>query len=74
MSRWNRIILLLACCAAFAGCSTQDTTGAVSVDPATCRDTCEDLYNPCLQNCNVDNQICPEECVDTLASCKNRCG
>ena len=74
MTRWKLATLLLACCAAFAACGTQNTTGAASVDPAACHKACDERYDQCTQGCDPDDLICPEACVDATASCNKRCG
>lgn len=71
MSRLNRIILVLACCAAFAACKTQQTPSA---DPVACKSTCEGTYAECQPGCKVEDEACPERCVNQMQSCKERCG
>ena len=75
MRCWNRIALALLCCAVFAACKTQETSGASSVDPATCESSCDAAYDRCANHCEqTDNNMCSEECVDAIESCKRRCG
>jgi hypothetical protein len=75
MRSW-KIALALVCCAAFAACSTQDTSGAASGDPGSCRRSCDGAYDKCAYSCEqkVDNNMCSDECIDALDSCKRRCG
>ena len=75
MRAW-KIALAIVCCSAFAACSTQDTSGATSGDPATCQRSCDGVYDKCAYSCQqkVDNNMCSDECIDALDSCKRRCG
>jgi len=74
MTRWKKVLLLLACCAAVAACQTQDNKSAANVDPAACKKTCDEVFDQCTQKCHVDDTICPEACVDAVGSCNKRCG
>ena len=76
MKRWKRVAIGLACCMAFAGCSTQDSSSAAGLDPAACERSCDEAYDKCAYSCmqKIDNQMCAQECIDMHESCKKRCG
>lgn len=75
MRAWKQIALALVCSAAFVACSTQDTSGR-SGDPGSCHRSCDGAYDKCAYSCEqkVDNNMCSDECIDALDSCKRRCG
>jgi hypothetical protein len=76
MRRWNRIALVILCCAVFSACKTQESPApATAGTPATCRSSCDASYDRCALACQqTDNNMCSDECVDALESCKKHCG
>jgi hypothetical protein len=74
MRRQTQLLLVLVCCAVFSACKTPETSAAGSVGAAACRNQCDEVYNKCSAGCHVDDTICPEACVDAMASCNKRCG
>jgi hypothetical protein len=76
MHNWGRIIpLAIACLLPLAGCSAAPGYGAPRAGRGVCVQACDAAMGACSRRCSnrVDDNLCSQECLDELESCKDRC-
>jgi hypothetical protein len=58
-----------------AACANPSDNGTATMPDAACVTTCDAAMDSCSMDCDnhVDNQLCAQECIDKLQSCKSRC-
>ena len=76
MHTWGRIIpLAIVCFLPLSGCTTGSGSGTPRIEGAACVKACDEAMTACSRDCSnrVDDNLCSQECLDKLETCKNKC-